>query len=186
MFLISLFRYMMRDIDKDHQRFKRVVVITMNLFLALIMFAAMNISSYFGKFMVQHNIAVMLIVLAVVSIFQIALNIGSTLHRVPNPNPNPHKNNNNNNTMVILYILLLSSVISSIEVRLVSNTAAAIINFILCHITLTRFVTFNKQEIPRLIWALIVSAWFVFLQLTITFLTFLSLDQGMKTFSWLV
>jgi len=88
----------------------------------------------------------MLIVLAVVSIFQIALNIGSTLHRVRNPNPNPH---NNNNTMVILYILLLSSVISSIEVRLVSNTAAAIITFILYHITLTshiqqaRDTTFN-------------------------------------------
>ena len=137
---------MIRDIDKDHQRFKRVVVITINLFLALIMFATMNISSYFGKLMAQHNIAVMLIVLAVVSIFQIALNIGSTLHRVPNANPNP---NLDNNTMIIFYILLLSSVISSIEVRLVSNTAAAIITFILYHITLTshiqqaRDTTFN-------------------------------------------
>jgi len=184
MFLISLFRYTISDIDKDHQRFKRVVVITMNLFLALIMFAAMNISSYFGKFMAQHNIAVMLIVVAVVSIFHIALNIGSTLHRVPNPNPNPLKNNNNN-TMVILYILLLSSVISSIEVRLVSNTAAAMINFTLCHITLTRFVTFNKQEIPRLIWGLIVTAWIFYLNLFLVFLPVVATSE-MKTLSWLV
>jgi len=144
-------------------------VITINLFLALIMFATMNISSYFGKLMAQHNIAVMLIVLAVVSIFQIALNIGSTLHRVPNANPNP---NLDNNTMIIFYILLLSSVISSIEVRLVSNTAAAVITLILCHIALTRFVTFNKQEIPRLIWAVTVSTWLGFLCLTLGFLPF--------------
>ena len=148
-----MYRYM--DNDKD-KRFKQVVVTTMNLFLVLVIFAAMNISSYFGKFMAEHDTFVMLILLAVVLFFQVVLDI--TLHNV---------SNNHNNTFIILYILVLSSVISSIEVSLISQTAA-IITFILCYITLTRFVIFNSQEIPNEIEGLTMGIWLVILMFTVS------------------
>ncbi|AES77216.2 transmembrane protein, putative [Medicago truncatula] len=127
----------------DDKRFKKIVVTTMSLSLVLIMIGAMNMSSYFGKFMAEHDTAVMLILIAVVFLFQIALGYGRTLHRVPNPNPN-------NNTVIIIYTLLLSSVISSIEASLVSRNAA-IITFIFCHITFSIFVLLHEQEIPHVI-----------------------------------
>jgi len=117
----------------DDKWFKKIALITMTLSLVLIIF---------GKLMAEH------ILIAVVLLFQIALGYGGTLRRVPNPNPKVV--NNNNNTSIILYTLMLSVVISSIEASLVSRNAA-IITFILCYITFSIFVFLNKKEVNFLI-----------------------------------
>jgi hypothetical protein len=103
------------------------------------MLAGMNISTLFGEFIKTYETTVTVIILAVVLSAQIVLVYGMTKHHVP-------YNNNINNDLIILYVLLQSSIISSIEVSLVSSHFTAIITFLLCHFTMLWFVFLNMGE----------------------------------------
>jgi hypothetical protein len=139
MYLISLLMYRYVINDRDHTlRVKQVVVITKTLSALLIIIAALSISPFFGKFMAEHDTTVMVITLALVLSFQIILGYGFTRHHVPY--------NNINNNLIIFDVLLLSCIISSIEVSLVSSQTDVIITFILCYTTVSWFVFLNLKD----------------------------------------
>jgi uncharacterized membrane protein len=107
-------------------RFEQLALTTTIFSMLLTIIAIMNISSYFGKFMAEHNTMVIFSLVVLVLFFQMAI-FGIIRH---------HLSNNNNNNALILYILLLSSITSSIKVSLISYIAG-FITFILCSITHT-------------------------------------------------
>jgi hypothetical protein len=145
-------------IDKRDRRLEQLALTTLMLSFFLTIVVTMNKSSYFGKFMAEHDTTVILSLVALVLFFQIAIFCITRYHL--------SNNNNNNNNIDIkngtLHILVLSSVTSTIEVSLVSYIAA-IITFILCCITLTWFVEVNSQEVPNLIKFIIIVTWFTIL-----------------------
>jgi hypothetical protein len=143
-------------IDKRDRRLEQLALTTLMLSFFLTIVVTMNKSSYFGKFMAEHDTTVILSLVALVLFFQIAIFCITQYHL---------SNNNNINIDIkngTLHILVLSSVTSTIEVSLVSYIAA-IITFILCCITLTWFVEVNSQEVPNLISFIIVVTWFTIL-----------------------
>jgi len=132
-----MYRYVIND--RDHTlKVKQVFAITTTLSALLIIFSALSISPFFGKFMAEQDTTVMVIILALVLSFQIILGYGFTRHHI--------RYNNINTNLIIFYILLLSSVISSIEVSLVSSQTAVIITFILCYTTVSWFVFLNMKD----------------------------------------
>jgi hypothetical protein len=116
--------------------------------------------TYFGRFMGEHDTAVILSIVALVLFFQIVI-FGITWHHLSS-------SNDNNNTLTIIHILVLSSVTSNIEVSLVSYIAA-IITFILCCITLVWFVIVNSQEIPGEMKGFIALSWMTLLIVIVVF-----------------
>jgi hypothetical protein len=145
-------------IDKRDRRLEQLALTTLMLSFFLTIIVTMNRSSYFGKFMAEHDTTMILSLVALVLFFQIAIFCITRYHL---------SNNNNNNINIdikngTLHILVLSSVTSSIEVSFVSYIAA-IITFILCCITLTWFVEVNSQEVPNLIKFIIIVTWFTIL-----------------------
>jgi hypothetical protein len=147
------------------RRFEQVALTTTIFSMLLTIFVATM--TYFGKLMAEHNTIVILSLVAIVLIFQRAI-FGIIR------NHHDHVSNNNNNTK-ILYILVLSSVTSSIVVSLISYIAAYV-TFILCCITFTWFASVKLYEISDAIRGVIFSIWTIILSFTYIFI-FISLTN---------
>jgi hypothetical protein len=139
------------------RRFEQVALTTTIFSMLLTIFVATM--TYFGKLMAEHNTIVILSLVAIVLIFQRAI-FGIIR--------NHHVSNNNNNTK-ILYILVLSSVTSSIVVSLISYIAACV-TFILCCITFTWFAIVKWYEISDAMCGIIFSIWTIILSFTYIFI----------------
>jgi hypothetical protein len=125
-----------------HKTFKQIVVTAMILSLLLTIFGAMNnFSSYIGKLIAKYDISVILLLVAVVIYFQWKL-ISIRVDYLYITNFKDYDNNRE-----IFYILLLTSVTSTLQVCLVS-WIAAIPTFILWCITLVAFIVISHVDIP--------------------------------------
>jgi hypothetical protein len=122
----------------DKERFEKVAIKSMVLCLILIMFPALKISSFGGKFMAQYDTFIMVFLIVFVFLYQAYLYDITKSHAV------------NNTIYSVLHILLLSSILSVVEVSLVSRTAATVI-LILWVMTFATIVDNNRKEISNIV-----------------------------------
>lgn len=139
-----MFKYMYRyTIISDKERLESVAVTSLILCFVLIIFPALNISSVFGDIFADkdaptknpiHLVGAFLVFIAMSFQFYLLFTIKD--HPV------------NKSIFAILYILLLSSATTVIEISLVSRIAA-ILNLILWVLVIGIIVNINSEEICK-------------------------------------
>nr|XP_004517001.1 uncharacterized protein LOC101513925 [Cicer arietinum] len=125
-------------IRSDQDRYMIIVIVSLILCSILIIFPTLKMSSYGGKFMEEHDIVITLFLSPLVIFFQLWIVVITTDHPV------------NDSIFSILFLLLLSSGTSIMEVSLVSHSTC-IVTLVLWLFWIAIVVWVNWQQIANVV-----------------------------------